>query len=68
MLNRAFLDENGKVAGIIDNVTEHMGKAGLPSELIRKNGADILHCGEIGPRAIDLCQELGIESYSGHAD
>ncbi|HPA25423.1 MAG TPA: NifB/NifX family molybdenum-iron cluster-binding protein [bacterium] len=58
-----FLNEKGEIVEIIDNTSEHMGGAGLPPELMKKHGANILLCRDIGPRAIDLCQNLGIDVY-----
>jgi len=63
-----FLDEKGKVVEIIDNTSEHMGGTGLPPELMKKHGADILLCKGLGPRALNLCQELGIEVYVCQAE
>jgi len=63
-----FLDEEGKVIEIIDNTSEHMGGSGLPPELMRKHGADILFCKDLGPKALGLCKELGIEVYVGQAE
>jgi len=63
-----FLDENGKVIEIIDNTSEHMGGSGLPPELMKKHGANILLCRELGPRALNLCKQLGIDVYVGHAE
>jgi predicted Fe-Mo cluster-binding NifX family protein len=58
-----FFDENGKMLEVINNVSEHMGGQGLPPELMKKHGADILLCKDLGPRALNLCRELGIEVY-----
>jgi len=58
-----FLDDEGKVVEIIDNTGEHMGGIGLPPELMKKYGADVLLCQELGPRALNLCQQLGIDVY-----
>ena len=58
-----FLDENGKILEIIDNTSEHMVGLGLPPELMKKHGANILLCKELGPRALDLCKKLGIDVY-----
>jgi predicted Fe-Mo cluster-binding NifX family protein len=62
-LTYTFLNKKGEVVEIIDNTSEHMGGIGLPPELMKKREANILLCGDIGPRAINLCQELGIEVY-----
>ncbi len=63
-----FLDEKGKIVGIIDNTSEHMGGKGLPPELMKKHGANILLCRDLGPKALNLCEELGIEVYVGQAE
>jgi len=63
-----FLNEKGEVIEIIDNTSEHMGGTGLPPELMKKHGADILLCRELGPRALNLCKELGIEVYVCQAE
>jgi len=58
-----FLDKKGKVIEIIDNTSEHMGGLGLPPELMKKHGANILLCSGLGPRALDLCKQFGIGVY-----
>jgi len=63
-----FLNGKGEVIEIIDNTSEHMGGRGLPPELMKKHGADILLCKDLGPRALNLCQELGIEVYVCQAE
>ena len=63
-----FLDKKGEVIEIIDNTSEHMGGMGLPPELMKKHGADILLCKDLGPRALILCKELGIEIYVRQAE
>ena len=67
-LTYTFLDGKGEVVEIIDNTSEHMGGAGLPPELMKKHGADILLCKDLGPRALNLCKELGIEVYVEQAE
>ncbi|MEA3230118.1 MAG: NifB/NifX family molybdenum-iron cluster-binding protein [archaeon] len=63
-----FLDENGSVLEIIDNTSEHMGGSGLPPELMKKHEADVLLCNGLGPRALTLCKELGIDVYVCRAE
>jgi len=58
-----FLDGKGDIIEIIDNTSEHMGGAGLPPEIMKKHGANILLCKSLGPRALDLCKQLGISVY-----
>jgi predicted Fe-Mo cluster-binding NifX family protein len=62
-LTYTFLNEKGEVVEIMDNTSEHMGGKGLPPELMKKHGADILLCKDLGPRALDLCSQLGIDVY-----
>ena len=62
-----FLNKNGEVMEIINNTSEHMGGVGLPPELMKYHGANILLCKDLGPRALTLCKELGIEVYVGQA-
>ena len=58
-----FIDQDGNVLEIIDNISEHLGGSGLPPELMKKHGADILLCKGLGSRALDLCEQLGIDVY-----
>ena len=58
-----FLNEEGKIIEIIDNTSEHMGGSALPPELLKKHGVDVLLCKRLGPRAFNLCEQLGIEVY-----
>ena len=67
-LTYTFLNEKGELEEIIDNTSEHMGGKGLPPELMKKHGADILLCQDLGPRALNLCKELEIEVYVGQAE
>jgi len=67
-LTYTFLNEKGEVVEIIDNISEHGGGQGLPPELMKKHGADILLCKDLGPRALDLCNQLGIDVYVNQAE
>jgi len=58
-----FLDENGNLLEIIENTSEHMGGIGLPPELMKQHGASVLLCKGLGPRALNLCSEFGIDVY-----
>ena len=49
----------------IPNTSEHMGGIGKPPELIAKTGAHVLICSNLGPRAIEMFQDSGIEVFSG---
>jgi len=67
-LTYTFLNEKGEVVEIIDNTSEHMGGKGLPPELMKKHRANILLCKDLGPRALILCGELGIDVYISRAE
>ena len=45
-----------------------MGGTGLPPELMKNHRANILLCRNLGPRALKLCRELGIEVYVCQAE
>ncbi len=63
-----FLDEKGKVIEIIANTSEHMGGSGLPPDLMKKHGANVLLCRGLGPRALNLCKQFGIDVYVCQAE
>jgi len=63
-----FLDEKGDVIEIIGNTSEHGGGTMLPPELLKKHGTDVLLCRELGPRALMLCKQLGIDVYVNQAE
>jgi predicted Fe-Mo cluster-binding NifX family protein len=63
-----FLNEKGEVLETIDNTSEHMGGVGLPPELMKKHEANVLLCKGLGPRALILCEELGIDVYVYQAE
>ena len=58
-----FLNEKGEIIEIINNTSEHMGETGLPPELMKKHGANILLCKGLGFRAIKLCKQYRIDVY-----
>jgi len=58
-----FLNEKGEVLEIIENTSEHNGGQGLPPELMKKHGADILLCKGLGSRALNLCKEFNIDVF-----
>jgi predicted Fe-Mo cluster-binding NifX family protein len=63
-----FLNEKGEVLEIIENTSEHNGGQGLPPELMKKKGSDILLCKGIGSRALSLCKNFGIDVYVYQAE
>lgn len=63
-----FLDEKGEVMEIIKNTSEHMGGTSLPPELMKQHGATVLLCKDLGPKALDLCNQLNILVYIHRAE
>ncbi len=59
-----FDTENEKVE-IIPNTSSHKGGTKLPADLLQSHKIDIMICGGLGRRAIQLFEQYGIEVYSG---
>ena len=56
--------ENDEV-NVIQNTSHHMGGTLNPTEILKKEGVDIMICSNLGRRAITLFEELGIAVYIG---
>ena len=63
-----FLDEKGEIIEINNNTSKHKGGTGLPPELMKKCGANVLLCKGLGPRALNLCKRFGIDVYVFQAE
>ena len=50
---------------VFKNVSEHMGGAGLPAELLAQSRVDVVLCSGLGRRALTLLSESGIEVCTG---
>ncbi|MBN2518623.1 MAG: NifB/NifX family molybdenum-iron cluster-binding protein [Candidatus Altiarchaeota archaeon] len=50
---------------IIENTSNHFGGAKAPPELLAGMGIQILLCGDIGPRALTMFKEFGVDVYVG---
>ena len=46
---------------VVQKTSEHMGGVGKPPEIMKKNGVDVMLCSGIGPRAIKMFEQYGIE-------
>jgi predicted Fe-Mo cluster-binding NifX family protein len=59
--------ENDEIKNV--NVTEcfgkHKGGSKTPAEIIVESGADTLICGNLGPKAVFMLRDSGIEVFSG---
>lgn len=56
--------ETGEVE-IVPNISMHMGGQGYPPELMHVHGVDVMLCSGLGPRAVDMFEQLGIRVYVG---
>lgn len=56
--------ETGEVE-IVPNTSEHMGGIGVPPEQLSKQGVDVMLCGGLGRKAVQLFESYGIEVYTG---
>ena len=50
---------------VLQNTSEHMGGVGLPPEIMAGAGVQAMLCSGLGPRAIQMFEEYGIEVYVG---
>ena len=50
---------------VVSNVSHHMGGHGNPSEIMAREGVNVMICQGLGRRAISMFEELGIEVYIG---
>ncbi|MBK5190809.1 MAG: iron-sulfur cluster assembly scaffold protein [Methanosarcinales archaeon] len=50
---------------VVENTGEHFGGVGNTPELVAGAGAEIMLCSGLGPRAISMFEQLGIEVYVG---
>jgi predicted Fe-Mo cluster-binding NifX family protein len=49
---------------VVPNTGEHMGGKGHAGELLLKEGAQVMIAGNLGPRAVELFQQSGIEVFT----
>jgi len=63
--NFTIVDPDTKEVSIIDNTAEHFGGMATTPELIRSSGVDVMLVSGIGPRAVQLFEQMGIRVYVG---
>jgi len=59
------VDDKTNTIEIIPNSGEHMGGTGLPPEFIAKAGTHIMLCSGLGPKAVNMFEQFGIEVFIG---
>ena len=52
---------------VTPNTSEHMGGVGLPPEFISKTGTHVMLCGGLGPKAVTMFEQFGIDVFVGAA-
>ncbi len=60
-----IVDTETNEVEVIKNTSEHMGGTGLPPELMSKAGIQVMLCSALGPRAVRMFEQYGIEVYVG---
>ena len=65
VVNYTIYDDNTNKVEVIENTSSHRGGTKLPAELLREYEVDIMICGGIGRRAIQLFEQYGVEIYIG---
>lgn len=58
-------DASTSTVEILDNVAEHFGGMGKTPSLLRDARADAVLCSGVGPRAINMFEDMGIRVYVG---
>jgi len=56
--------DSGKIT-VLQNVSEHMGGTGLPTETIFAAGVQVMIVGGLGPKAVSLFNQAGVEVFVG---
>jgi predicted Fe-Mo cluster-binding NifX family protein len=60
-----IVDVANNEVNIVQNTGEHFGGLGMVPEVVAEAGAEIVLCSGLGPRAISMFEQLGIEVYVG---
>jgi len=59
------VDLDTNEVNVIPNTSEHMGGVGLPPESISKTGTHIMLCSGLGPKAVHMFEQYGIDVFVG---
>jgi predicted Fe-Mo cluster-binding NifX family protein len=60
-----IVDIETNAVEVIPNISEHMGGTGVPPEYIAPTGTHIMLCSGLGPRAVNMFEEYGIDVFVG---
>ncbi len=50
---------------VVPNTSEHFGGGGRPPEILTNFGVEVILCSNLGPRAVQMFEQHGIEVYIG---
>ena len=64
-LSYAMLDTDTRMVESIQNTSQHHGGDVLPPELLASHGVEIMLCGGLGPKAVQMFENFGIEVFIG---
>jgi predicted Fe-Mo cluster-binding NifX family protein len=60
-----FVDTDSNAVRVIDNTGQHQGGALTPAQLISQEGSHLVLCSGLGPRAVKVFEQAGIEVFIG---
>jgi predicted Fe-Mo cluster-binding NifX family protein len=60
-----IFDTESRQLVTIKNTSEHQGGVGYPPEILSKNGVNVVICGSLGPKAIEMLDSFNIKVYVG---
>jgi len=52
---------------VINNTSQHAGGQGYPPEIMQGEGVEVMLCSGLGPRAITMFEDFGIDVFVGAA-
>ena len=58
-----IVDSETETVTVLPNTSSHTGGVGYPPELLHAEGVDVLVCGGLGSRAVQMFEERGIRVF-----
>lgn len=63
--NYTVYDTESKEVKVVPNTSEHNGGVGLPPELMSKEGVQVMLCGGLGKKAVDMFERFEVDVFVG---
>lgn len=60
-----IVDTEDREVKVVANTSEHAGGSGKPPEIMDEENVEVMLVSNLGPRAITMFENLGIEVYTG---